>query len=162
MNFKFLQGSSSNVRPTASSLLRHQSVKASLSLSPSLTLKPLGTPQKIFRVTGSRENVSQWMNCKNLAKSKFTCEDHDYVFRGTAAYSRIIPKEPLNYQAPSTNEQSVTAATRKSTLRKGRVFQERLVLLQWRQNYVEIIFANTSRKNALTTRVSSNVENILC
>jgi len=115
-------------------------------------MNPSGASRKVFSATKSSANVKQWLNFKGLAKPS-SFEDHDYVCRATAAYSRIVPKEPLNYQAP-TNVQSAVTATRKSTLRKGRVFQERLVLLQWRQNYVEIIFANTTRKNALTARVS--------
>lgn len=113
-------------------------------------------PQKIFTVTGNRRNVKQWLNLRVPVSKPRSLEligDHDYMSRSSEAFRRIIPKQPINFQPPETSQLSVTSAARKSTLRKGRVYQERLVLLQWRQNFVEIIFANTSRKNGLTPRV---------
>ena len=112
--------------------------------------------QKIFTISNNQENVKHWLNCRpptSKSRSMPLMGDHDYINRTSEAYRRIIPKEPINFQSPETSQESVTSASRKSTLRKGRVYQERLVLLQWRQNFVEIIFANTSRNNGLTPRV---------
>ena len=137
----------------SNSSVDQRSGNESANTSSTRSLNSSRASQKVFTITKNTTNVKQWLSLRSPKKTT-SYDDHDYVYRAAAAYNRIIPKEPLNFQAPSGNEQSVTTANRKSTLRKGRVFQERLVLLQWRQNYVEIIFANTTRKNALTSRVS--------
>uniref|UniRef100_F6S8F6 Chromo domain-containing protein n=2 Tax=Ciona intestinalis TaxID=7719 RepID=F6S8F6_CIOIN len=56
--------------------------------------------------------------------------DHNYVDRGLATC------KPIN----------------KQEIIKGRIFQERIVYLQWRGNFAEIIFSNSMRNNALSPR----------
>ena len=109
-------------------------------------------PPKIFAVSLNRENVKQWLSCNSASAARQSNDDHDYVYPSSAVHQNVNLQKN---QIPS-NEQSTTAA-RKSTLRKRRVFQERLVLLQWRENFVEIIFANAPGKNSLTPRVSFNL-----
>ena len=109
--------------------------------SKSIIAKDATNDQSLITSMQTESSGERKSTLRNLAKT-------------SEAFRNTISKNPINYQTPSTEELGETSATRKSTLRKGRVYQERLVLLQWRQNFVEIIFANTSRNNGLTPRVS--------
>ncbi|XP_078491254.1 enoyl-CoA delta isomerase 3, peroxisomal [Ciona intestinalis] len=65
--------------------------------------------------------------------------DHNYDGRGLATC------KPIN----------------KQEIIKGRIFQERIVYLQWRENFAEIIFSNSMRRNALSPRFLAELMNAL-
>ncbi|CAK8696213.1 unnamed protein product [Clavelina lepadiformis] len=149
-------------RVMSTNSLRPSSVSILNSMSPSSKSKMqsagqvIGKPQKIFSVNSNRTIVNRWIESPSKTSTvRSVFIDHDYL-------KSSPPPPPISSLSSNTLSSSddVTTGFRKS-LRRTKSMQNRMVFLQWKENFVEIVFVNTKRRNGLTPQFMSELTNAL-